>query len=129
MTAALLDTDVLLEYREGRDEDVVAFVVATRAAGAAHVSQASALALLGWCRDEGAQAGVDAFLATVTVHPVSAAVSRKAFSLLRSLPPRPPLSPVDALVAATAVIQKLPLYALDPGRYAAVPGLTALPAR
>jgi predicted nucleic acid-binding protein len=52
-------------------------------------------------------------------------IVRRAYHLLDSHPPPAPLTADDAIVAATALIRKLPLYTLDPGRFAAVPGLTA----
>jgi predicted nucleic acid-binding protein len=42
------------------------------------------------------------------------------------LAPPTRLTPLDALVAATALAHKLPLYTLDPNRFAAVPGLSAI---
>ncbi len=128
MTAGLLDTDVLIAYREA-DDAAVAFILAARAAKTLRVSQASALVLFAWCRDESARDAVRAFLAPATVYPVSTRISRRSFDLINDLSPPPPLSPIDVLVAATALFEKLPLYALNHGRYAGVPGLTALPAR
>jgi predicted nucleic acid-binding protein len=128
MRAALLDTDVLLAYREA-DDTAVEFVQRIRAEGPPQISQASVLALLRWPRDEREQTVVDDFIGPLTIHTVTAFVSRKAVAIMRGLKPPCRLTPVDGLVAATAVLLKLPLYALDPERYAAVPGLTALPAR
>jgi predicted nucleic acid-binding protein len=128
MTAGLLDTDVLVAYREA-SETAVAFVEAARTAGTLRLSQASALALYAWCRDDSARDAVRAFLSPATVHPVSTDISRRSFKIMSALPPPPRLSPIDVMVAATALIEKLPLYSLDPERYAGVPGLTVLPAR
>jgi predicted nucleic acid-binding protein len=128
MTAGLLDTDLLLAYREGNDA-AFAFVDEVRRVGKLQLSQASALALLAWCRDELARESVRSFLGPAVVHPVNAHMSRRAFELMSRLPCPSALTPLDGLVAATALMMKLPLYALDPVRYAGVPGLTALPAR
>jgi predicted nucleic acid-binding protein len=78
--------------------------------------------VLAWRRDEYAREGVLAFLSPAIVHPVATRVSRRAFDVMTQLPTPSALTPIDGLVAATAVILKLPLYALDSGRYAAVPG-------
>lgn len=128
MTAGLLDTDVLIAYREA-DDDAAAFVERVRAEGKPQISQASVLALLAWCREQHDQTVVNEFLKPVVVHSLTALVSRKAVALMRGLTPPSRLTPVDGLVAATALILKLPLYSLDPHRYATVPGLTALSAQ
>lgn len=128
MTAGLLDTDLLLAYREG-SASAGAFVAEVRRASVIRISHASALAVLAWCADEDARSAVRAFLYPAIVHPVTAKISHRAFGVLNQLPLPMRLSPLDGFVAATALIHKLPLYSLDPERYSAVPGLTALPAR
>jgi len=46
--------------------------------------------------------------------------------LLEVLPPPDPLAADDAIIAATAIEQSLPLYTLDPARFANVSGLATL---
>ncbi|HYH68387.1 MAG TPA: PIN domain-containing protein [Urbifossiella sp.] len=128
MTPGLLDTDILIAYRE-TDDAAVAFVQRVRETENPQVSQASVLALLAWCPDADDRIRVDAFLSPVKIHTLSASVSHKAVSLMRGLPAPSRITPIDGLVAATAVLLKLPLYALAPERYAGVPGLTVFPAR
>ncbi len=128
MTPGLLDTDILIAYRE-IDDAAVEFVQRVRVAGNPQISQASVLALLAWYKEPHDRIVVDEFLRPVVIHTLSAFVSHKAVSLMRGRPAPCRLTPVDGLVAATAIILKLPLYSLDPERYAGVPGLTALSAR
>jgi predicted nucleic acid-binding protein len=58
---------------------------------------------------------------------MNAAILRRAFQILDSVYSPSPLSPADAIIAATALIHKLPLYTLDPGRFGIVPGLNCIP--
>ena len=90
------------------------------------LSQVSALVLLAWAQTAAERIGVDAFLLTADVRPLTARIARRARAILEGLATPSPLTADDALVAATAVEHKLPLYSLDPARYATVPGLTAL---
>jgi predicted nucleic acid-binding protein len=60
------------------------------------------------------------------VHSITAPISRRARHLMEALPPPAPLTAGDALVAATAIEHSLPLYTLDPGRFAPGSGLTAI---
>ena len=120
----LIDTDVLIAYREA-DPDAVQFIRAIRLTGLPELSQLSALALFAWCRDASAVIAVRAFLTVATVHGVTAYTMRRAVRLLESLAPCG-LTADDAVVAATAIEHSLPLYTLDPARFAAVPGLNAI---
>jgi predicted nucleic acid-binding protein len=126
MTAGLLDTDVLLAYRDG-DAPVVTLVTGIRQSGPLALSQVSALALLAWCQDQQDRDAVDVFLYPAVIHPVTVQISRRAFALMSRLAPPAGLTADDALVAATALAHKLPLYTLDPARFSAVPGLSAIP--
>jgi predicted nucleic acid-binding protein len=98
----LLDTSVVLDYREGWPAPVQC------------------------CQDPADLTAVRVFLGISIVHPVTAKIVRRAFRILDSLTPPAALTPDDAIVAATAIEHILPLYTLDPARYATVPGLTAL---
>ncbi len=128
MTPGLLDTDILLASRQ-MDDAAVEFVQRVREFGNPQISEASVLALLAWCPQPDDRLALQPFLRPMVIHTVSAVVSHKAVSLMSDLSPPCRLTPLDALVAATAVLRKLPLYSLDPDRYAGVPGLAVLPAR
>lgn len=68
----------------------------------------------------------EVFCTLSTIHEISVHVSRHAQFILESVPPPSQLTPDDALIAATALIHKLPLYTLDPTKFGIVPGLTAV---
>ena len=93
------------------------------------ICEVTALALLCGCRDEEDRRQQLFFLSQSRILRIKAKISERAFAVMRELPVPVLLSANDALVAATALIEKLPLYALDPDRYSGVPGLTVLPAR
>ena len=67
-----------------------------------------------------------AFFSLSRVYSITARISRRAFEILGRQSPPAGLTADDALVAATALDCKLPLYTLDPGRFSAVAGLTVL---
>lgn len=94
--------------------------------GRYHVSQLSVLTLVADATDAGERAGLGLFFSWCVVLPLNVRVVARARLVLDRLPPPAGLTADDALVAATALIHKLPLYTLDPGRFAAVPGLTAI---
>jgi predicted nucleic acid-binding protein len=78
------------------------------------------------CLDPREVTAVRTFLTISTVHSVTANTMRRALRLLEQLPPPTALTADDAIVAATAIEQSLPLYTLDPVRFANVPGLATL---
>jgi predicted nucleic acid-binding protein len=122
----LLDTPVVVDYREARPEAMQLFAD-IRTTRFPEFSQITAMVLLARCQDAADILGVQTFLKISTVHSITARITRRAQAILESLPPPSPLTADDALVAATALEQKLPLYTLDPPRFAGVAGLTALP--
>jgi predicted nucleic acid-binding protein len=124
-TPGLIDTPVLIGYREGQP-DAVQFMLDVRQNGQPALSQLSALVLLAWPQDAADRVGVEAFLFTADVRPLTARIANRAQTILESLAPPCGLTADDAIVAATAIENKLPLYTLDPARFATVPGLTAL---
>ena len=121
----LIDTPILLAYRNGAP-DAVTFFAAVQQVGRPDCSQISALALIVWCQDALDLSVVQGFLTLLNVHVVTAHTMRRAYRLLESLPPPCGLTPDDALSAATAIEHSLPLYTLDPARFAHVPGLATL---
>ena len=88
-------------------------------------SQFSAMVAIAASQDAGELQVRLRILGRNLVHRVTANISRRAFRILEQRPPPCGLTADDAVVAATAVEHKLPLYTLDPARFAAVPGLTA----
>ncbi len=125
-TRGLIDTPILIAYREGQP-DAVQFVMDLRSIGQSpELSQLSAMVLFAWCQNAGERMGVDAFLLPAVVHPITARIIRRAYRILESLPPPCALTADDAIVAATAIEHNLPLYTLDLPKFAAVAGLSVL---
>lgn len=120
----LLDTPILLAMRRG-DLDAHAFGVDLLVAHGLDVGELSGMALLAASSTVAAHGRNVGFLSSIRVHPISAPISRRAFQLLVRLPHPAGLSADEAVIAATALNHKLPLYTLDPAKFAAVPGLTA----
>jgi predicted nucleic acid-binding protein len=121
----LLDTHLLLTIRSGQS-DAVQFALDMLRFTALEMSEYSAMVLLATSQDAAELASHQLFLKNNHVRRVTAPVSHAAFRLLASLAPPSPLTADDALVAATAIEHSLPLYTLDPPRFASVTGLAAL---
>jgi predicted nucleic acid-binding protein len=123
----LIDTTILVDSRLG-DPPAVQFVLdMLHHTGQIVLSEYSALVLMTRCDDAAALSQLrTGFLANNRVLPITAPISHRAYRILESLAPPSPLTADDAIVAATAIAHKLPLYTLDPARFAAVPGLTAI---
>lgn len=125
LSRGLIDTPIVIAYREGLTE-AEHFFVRVREVGLPEMSQLSVLALFAWCKDASDVTAVQFFLSIATVHGVTAYTMRRAQRILERLPPPCGLTADDAIAAATAIEQSLPLYTLDPARFAAVPGLAAI---
>ncbi|HJZ58613.1 MAG TPA: hypothetical protein VKE74_26970 [Gemmataceae bacterium] len=120
-----IDTPILVEYRLG-GPDAVRFITAIRLTGRPELSELSAMVLVANCQDTADLQGLGWFWPGANIHRITARISQRAFRILERLTPPVPLTADDAIVAATATVHKLPLYTLDPGRFAAVPGLSVL---
>lgn len=123
---ALLDSPIVIEYRDALPAAVQLFAEIRRTRFP-EFSAITAMILIGRCQDAADRIGiVQFFLPISTVHPLNLKVSRRAHSLLEAIPPPCGLTADDAIVAATALEHKLPVYTLDPARFAGVAGLAAL---
>lgn len=121
----LVDTPLLLAIIDA-DADAYAFAVAMLPVRAVEMSRSSVLTARAELPDPRRVAELRRFARVNVVHSLTARIADHAYRLLDRLPPPSPLTADDALVAATALAHKLPLYTLDPGRFAAVPGLAAV---
>lgn len=123
---SLLDTDVMLAVARAQ-LPAIRFFLAINRLGPPRFSRVTALAMLSDCPSDPDRALVLRYLATSRVEELTDVIARRAVDLLAAVALPTPLTPPDALVAATALELGLPLYTLDPARFAAVPGLTAVP--
>lgn len=122
---ALLDTSVVIDYREAVP-DAVQLIIAIRRHRQPEFSQITALALLARCQDQIDIDNIRVFFTISMIHVGTAWTMRRAQQILERHPPPAPLTADDAIIAATAMQHKLPLYTLDPIRFAGVAGLTAV---
>lgn len=105
----LIDTDILIDAQRGL-ADAVTFLSAQQATTGVRISIISAMELIAGCRNAGELAKVQQFLQMITVLPVSAAASQLAYQLMESYFLSHGLLIPDALIAATALEQRLALY-------------------
>jgi predicted nucleic acid-binding protein len=122
----LIDTDVLRAFRRG-DPDALAFLTTLAPFGRHDISQLSAMILIADAPGAAELAGLRQFFSWCLIRSITAKIVRRAQRILETLAPPSPLTADDAIVAATAVEHKLPLYTLDPPKFAGVAGLNALP--
>ena len=121
----LIDTQLLIEIRRGQP-DAHQFAIEVLRIAPIQVSELSAMVLVAQSRTAAELRDNVRFLGHSRVYRITAPISQRALRVISSFPPPAPLTADDAIVAATALIHKLPLYALDPGRFAGVPGLSVL---
>jgi len=121
----LIHTEVFLGWLTGQNP-AVTFLLAVNRMWRPCLSQWSAMEMLAFARDQPERDNIRQYLTGCQVHPITALVARRAHAIVDQLAPPSSLSAADAIIAATALAHKLPLYTLDPARFAAVPGLTAI---
>jgi predicted nucleic acid-binding protein len=128
--AGVFDIPLVRAYQDSSAEAIEFFKRWVEAGRPIGLGILSTLDLLARSRDEGDRTDwlffIDNIAVVLTLTPAGVA---RAEDFLRTSALPCVLSADDALVAATAIVRKLPLYSLDPERYAGVAGLTVLPAR
>lgn len=122
---SLLDTSVMLQVAS-HQAAAVPFFLAVNRLGRPRFSRITALAMLGNCPSDADRAIVLRYFATSHVEELADAIVRRTIDLLTAVPLPTLLAADDAVVAATAIEQSLPLYTLAPARFAAVPGLATV---
>lgn len=123
----LIDTAVMVACVHGNPQAVLFFVAQNRGRGP-QFSRLSALEMLSSCRADAERALVIRYVSSSVVHEITDAIARRAFDLLTTIPLPTTLTASDAIIAATAIEHSLPLYTLDPGRFANLPGLATIQA-
>jgi predicted nucleic acid-binding protein len=121
----LVETRLFLDIISG-DHQATNFATELLALYSIEMSELTALAAVAGCQDPGELAIVLRILNNNRVHHITSPISQRARRLLESTPPPSPLTADDGIVAATALIHKLPVYTLDPARFAVVPRLTTI---
>jgi len=102
----LLDSDVLIDISRNRPE---AIDCVDTLPDPWMISQVTAMELLVGARDKREVAYLDAFLSSYPVVPLSPAIGKRAYHLLKSYAKSHGLHVFDSLVAATALDQGLTL--------------------
>jgi predicted nucleic acid-binding protein len=123
--AGLLETRLLTDIHNGLSDALTFGLELARTTGI-QVSAFSVMVVTTACQNAADLALLRRLLQNNVVHPITASISRRAVRLLDAMPPPSSLTVDDAIIAATALIHKLPLYTLDPARFAVVPRLTTI---
>lgn len=121
----LIHTDVLLDFRQGWPAPL-AFVTSVIPTRKPDITALSAMQLVVNCPTASDLTSLQYFFSGCEIHRLSALISRRAFALVESLALPTTLTPDDAISAAVALQNGLPLYTLDPPRFSAVAGLTTI---
>jgi predicted nucleic acid-binding protein len=124
LVRGLIHTDVLLDFRQGWPAPL--HFISSMIPLKPDLTALSAMQLIANCATAADLTSLQYFFAGCEIHRVTAPISRRALALVESLPPPCGLTPDDAISAATAIEHSLPLYTLDPARFANVPGLAAV---
>jgi predicted nucleic acid-binding protein len=121
----LIDPDVLIDATRGVAQ-AVSFLAAQRSAGGIHISLISSMELAVGCRNAAELAQLRRFLRRVTVIPVTAPVSQTALDLIETFYLSHGLLIPDALIAATALEHRLPLFTRNTRHFHTIPQLTLI---
>jgi predicted nucleic acid-binding protein len=121
----LIDTDVLIDAERGLP-DAVNFLAGQHAAAGVHFSAISAMELLVGCRNQRELQNVLQSVASATVHELSPMISRQARDWLAQFSLSHGLQIADALIAATAAEQRLPLYTKNVRHFQMLPSLSVI---
>jgi predicted nucleic acid-binding protein len=124
LVRASIDTDVPAAWAHGHAPATYFFLALIKIAPPL-VSRVSALEVLRRTQSDAERRIALGLLRHMTLLDPTATIAQRAFALLAAVPLPTSLSASDAIVAATAIEHSLPLYTLDPPRFAAVPGLAA----
>jgi predicted nucleic acid-binding protein len=122
-TPGLIDTDIVVDAAR-QVREATAFLGLQRAMGGIRVSTITAMELVSGCRNALELARLQQFAAQLTLVPVTAAASQKGYDLMQSFFLSHGLLIPDALIAATALVEQLPLYTRNVRHFRMIPTLT-----
>ena len=121
----LIDSDILIDARRGF-ADGVAFLTAQSSAGGITISIVSAMELIAGSRNATELAAVQRFIAGITCVPLSASSSLLARQWMEAFTLSHSLTIPDALIAASAAEQHLPLFTKNTRHFVILPGLNVI---
>jgi predicted nucleic acid-binding protein len=122
----LFDTDVLIDAGRGLDAAMEAIQEA-EARSLSAVSTVTQMELIVGCRNKAELEVLEGFLARFLILPLDPAISTQATHLLRRYRLSHGLSIPDALIAATALTEDIPLVSKNQRDYRFIEGLDLLP--
>ena len=119
----LLDSDVLIDVSRGKPA-AIEYVDALPEGSA--ISQVSTLELIVGARDNRDLANIDAFLSAFAIVPLRDSAGERAYELLKRYAKSHGLHVFDALVAATAMDERLTLVTRNRRHFGMIAGLSLL---
>jgi predicted nucleic acid-binding protein len=125
LVPGLLDTDILRDLHLAT-KSATDFSERMLPVSLLRFSAVSVLVVACACKDADERELLRLLIAPNRVLQLTAPISRRALAILKELPAPAALSADAALVAATALVHKLPVYTANPGRYANLHGLAAI---
>jgi predicted nucleic acid-binding protein len=123
--AGLIDSNIIIDLTRQLPA-AQAFIQPLLALGAPETSVVCTMEVIQGCRNQAELNLILSFLSLFRIYPISSAASLNAQAHLTALTLSHGLGIPDALIAATALELRLPLYTLNTKHFAMVPGLQVL---
>ncbi len=119
----LIDTNILIDALDPQIPAPIAARIVDAMADDARYSVISHIELLGWRgHTEASRQGTESLLAALVEVPLSPRVVKATIDIRAVLPVRLP----DAIIAASALVEGLPLMTHNVGDFKRIPGLTVI---
>ncbi len=126
MADLLVDTDILIDVARGAEEAVRA-LEAWETERAIGISAITYMELLVGCRNKREQRAVEQFVERFELVLVNARITEEAIRLLQRYRLSHGLMIADALIAATAIVESIPLVSKNQRDYRFIEGLELWP--
>ena len=121
----MIDTNILIDASK-RVPAAMTFLANQNAIGGLQISVINAMELLIGCRDKAELKRTNHFLSNFTFLHTTPSISQLALQLVESFSLSHALEIPDALIAATAVENKLPLYTKNLKHFQMIPNLQSV---
>jgi len=119
----LIDTNILIDALDPQVPAPIAERIVDAIADDARYSVITRIELLGWRgHTEASRQGTESLLAALVEVPLSQKVVKAAIDIRAVLPVKLP----DAIIAASALVEGLPLMTRNVGDFKRIPGLTVI---